>query len=312
MSLTVTTTGSFPHAYPQAEKSIRLAVKEQIAAGIDLLVDGQVRADIVGIFANSIGLVGDGMPYVVRGKVGNPKKPTSIRDLRTAAKSAKGKPIKAHITGPTVMAENCVIAADAPELYRDEAGFKQLTLDIAQALAEEARFIAAESKELNIPYLQIDEPSFVFGVDLETARQALQIITDAWKQAGGGAIILHVCGDYGYIFKELLNMPVDILNIEIEHFQEISAADIEALKESGKKLAFGVIAVNTESIPSPERVAREVIYAGDRCGMELVWGITPVCGMRLSSQQMPVKRMKVLKGAKDILAGGRKSVREAA
>lgn len=310
MAFITTTTGSYPPAYTNPEASIRFAVKNQIKAGIDLLVDGQVRADIVGIFANSIGLEGDGLPYTVRRKIGKPHKSVSLRDLHVAAKNANGKPLKAHITGPTVMAENCFVENEAPETYRGESGFAQLTFDIAHALAEEARLIAAEAGDLNIQYLQVDEPSFVFGADLDIGRRALQIIVDAWKQTLNKPVILHVCGDYGIIFSELLKMPVDILNIEIEHFQELSDADINALKMSRKKLALGVIPVNTDFVPSPERVARDVIYAGDRCGMELIWGITPVCGMRLSSQNLPLARMMALSGAKDILESSRKSSRE--
>lgn len=310
MSITITTTGSYPPSHKSPEASIRFAVKDQIKAGADLLVDGQVRADIVGIFANSIGLEGDGLPYIVRRKIGKPHKSVSLRDLRVAAKSANGKPLKAHITGPTVMAENCFVENEAPEAYRGESGFAQLTFDIAHALAEEARFIAAEAGDLNIQYLQVDEPSFVFGADLDIGRQALNIVVDAWKQSEDRPVILHVCGDYGFIFSALLKMPVDVLNVGIEHFQELSDADVTVLKDSGKKLAFGVIPVNIEHVPSSERIARDVIYAGDRCGMELIWGITPVCGMRLASQELPRQRVSALFGAKDILEKSGKSSRE--
>jgi 5-methyltetrahydropteroyltriglutamate--homocysteine methyltransferase len=310
MPIQVTTTGSYPPRYKSPEASIRFAVEAQLKANIPLLVDGQVRSDIVGIFAKSIGLEGDGLPYTVTKMIGGLDKSVVLPDLRAAAKNARGRPLKAHISGPTVIAENCDVAEQAPDIYRGSGGFNALVLDIAKALAQEANFLAAEARLLGIQYLQIDEPSFAFGADLKLAKDALELITATWSKARGGPIILHVCGDYGDIFTDLLELPVNILNVEIEHFDELTDFQINLLKKSDKKISFGVIPVNTAYVPSPERVAREVLYASDRCGKELVWGITPVCGMRLSASDIAQKRMITLMQAIDILEATEKSTRE--
>lgn len=301
--INVTTTGSHPPRYKSLESSIKQAINDQIKARATVLVDGQLRSDIVGIFARRIGLMGSGLPYHVRSRIGNLDESVVLPDLRIAAKYAGGHTIKAHITGPMVMAENCEVDDETPEFYKDEPGFKKLVFDIAEALAKEARFIASEKDELRVGYLQIDEPSLSFGADLNLAKDAIKVITDAWKDAGGGPVILHVCGDYGDIFLELLGLPVDILNLEIEHLDELTDLKIEALKASGKQLAFGVIPVNTDHVPTPEKVARDVFYAVDRFGLDLVWGITPVCGMRLSKPELAKKRMNTLSQAVSILEG---------
>jgi methionine synthase II (cobalamin-independent) len=301
--INVTTTGSHPPRYKSLDSSIKHVISEQKKAKVHVFVDGQLRSDIVGIFARRIGLTGSGLPYHVNSAIGDLSESVILPDLRIASKYSSGHILKAHITGPTVMAENCEVDVDSPDIYKGETGFKTLVLDIAEALAKEARFIANEREKLGIGYLQIDEPSLAFGADLDLANQAIKIVTDSWRNAGGGPIILHVCGDYGEIFLDLLKLPVDILNLEIEHLDELTDSQIDALKSTGKQLSFGVIPVNTDYIPTAEKVARDVLYAIDRCGVDLIWGITPVCGMRLSKPELVRKRMNTLAQAVNILEG---------
>jgi len=304
----ITTTGSFPplkselHEDSEAEVSIKNAMEKQIEAGVDILVDGQVRSDIVGIFARSIGLEGYGLPYHVHKPIGKPTSSITLKDLQTAAKYAKGKPLTAHVTGPTVMAESCEFDEDIPDRYRGDKGFENLTMDLAQALAEETHLIANEAKKLGIGYLQIDEPSLVYGADLDLANRAMQTITDVWRNEAGGEIILHACGSIEEIWLDLLKMPVDVLNLESLHLRDLDDKKIKSFRDSDKHLSLGVIRVNSDVIPSPQRVAKEIIYTADRLGMDRIWGITPACGLRLSTSDMAFKRMRCLVDARNKLA----------
>ena len=298
-------TGSFPpmdySSSADVTASIRNAVRRQIEAGLDVLSDGQVRSDIVGIFARRVGLEGDGLPYRVRRKIGSLKESVTLRDLEIAATEAEGHPLKAHITGPTVVAESCADDDDTPNVYRGIGGFRQLTLDLARALAGEARFIAQKSKELNIRYLQIDEPSLVFGADLQLAGEAIGIIVKVWREAGGGEVILHVCGDIRDILPDLIAMPVDILNVENVHLREADEKVLKELRESNKKLALGVVSVNTEKHPSSQGLAQDLLYAVDRYGTDHICAVTPNCGLRLSSADLAMLRMKRLTESVSIL-----------
>jgi len=304
MSLLTALTGSFPPSHKTDTEdaiaaSIQNAVRRQVEYGLTVISDGQPRRDIVGIFAHSLGLEGDGLPYHVTGPIKQLQASFTLRDLETAAAAAQGYPLKAHLTGPTLIAEstsaqNEETAPPLPEMYEGDAGFRRLTLDIARALAEEAGAIATRAKELNVQYLQIDEPSFAFGANLELAREAVGIVTEAWKQTGGGETILHVCGDVGNIIPQLAQMPVDILNLENVHLREVNAEARQALRDSGKKLALGVIPVNLADVPSPRRVARELAYAWEDYGPDRVWGITPNCGLRLSEEPLALRRMQCL------------------
>ena len=100
MNILVTTTGSYPPVIDEKgeiaiEPSIKRAIEDQIRAGVDILVDGQVRSDIVGIFAREIGLHGTHLPYSAPKILQKPEKSSTLDDLQTAAQHAKGKPIKA-------------------------------------------------------------------------------------------------------------------------------------------------------------------------------------------------------------------------
>lgn len=309
--LLTTVTGSLPPtALDSVPRSIRKAVRDQVTANLDVIVDGQVRSNIVGIFARHIGLEGNGLPYRVPRQLGKPELSVTLADLEIAASEGRGRPLKAHITGPTVMAESCVVDQDTFEAYRGENGFERLTLDIAAVLAEEASLIAAGAKDLNIRYLQIDEPSLAYGADLGLAREAVSVITRAWRAAGGGDIILHVCSDIRDVLDDLLNMPVDILNVENVHLHDVDETALRHLRGSSMKLSLGVMAVNTDMIATPQRIAQEVLYAVDRYGSEHLWGITPNCGLRLSTENLAIRRMKCLVEAADILRGqGRPSAR---
>lgn len=313
MKLITTSTGSFPplpttHSSTSENKvtipaSIRNAIQKQIECQIALLVDGQVRADIVGIFARSIGLEGEGLPYHVTQKLNELKTSVTLPDLETAASIANGRPLKAHITGPTVIAESCLVTTQTPPIYQAEAGFHRLTLDLASALSQEALLIASRSTDLNIQYLQIDEPSLVYGANLDLAGEAIAVIANSWRQATGREVILHVCGDTRSILDALLDMPVDILNIENIHLREVDDHTLLHLRQSNKKLALGLIPVNTAKVPTSQRVAREILAASDRYGSEKVWGVTPNCGLRASSPEMAVARIQCLVDAVKIVSG---------
>lgn len=301
MSFIVTTTGSFPPLKGSSAVSIQNTIEQQIREKIDLLVDGQVGSDIVGLFARSIGLEGTHLPYRIIREIGRLQDSITLPDLQTAAKVADGHPLKVHITGPTVMAESCEKNEGRPERYLRDDGFRNLVLDLAVALADEATMIAQQAERLHVHYLQIDEPSLAFGADLELAQQAIDRISQAWRQSGGGKIILHVCGDIRDILPALARMPVDILNLENVFLREAREEELIPLWDSGKQLALGLIPVNTDKVPMYQRLAREMLTALNRYGANHIWGVTPNCGLRSSAPEKVEARLKNLVDAAQIV-----------
>lgn len=312
MQLVTTLTGSFPPISDERSiseesviASIQRTVEEQIACEVDLLVDGQVRGDIVGIFARRLGLQGESLQYQITGQpVIKDNKSITLPDLELAAEAAQGRPLKAHITGPTVIAESCrVTPAQTPDIYQGEEGLRRLVLDIANALTQEVRWLGQQAASLNIRYLQIDEPSLTKRDDLSLTAEGIKIIVDAWRQETNDLpVILHVCFDVGDVLDTLLAMPVDILNVEDRFLGKVGPAGLRRIQASSKKLALGLVPVHG-SVPGADQIAWQLRAALDRYGEEQVWGVTPICGLRLNSITDAVKRMQCLIEAARLVQG---------
>ncbi len=272
MKLIATTTGSYPPLPLPAsnEDSIKRAIKDQLEAGLDLLVDGQVESDIAGIFAGHI----DGFSsrvgrYPIDNKVKPPEHPITVASFLYAKSLAPEKQFKAHLTGPTFLAQSSEIRN--PTYYSKNTD-RKLVIDIAFALAEEAKALSAAGAD----YIQIDEPSFAYGADVEVGLEAIEIIAKHIKHS-----ILHVCSDTRHIFNKLLSAKVDILSVEGQHLRRLISVNSTTLVNSHKKIAYGCMPVNDNHIESPRRLIREIVEAVDLYGADNLWAITPNCGLRL-------------------------------
>jgi 5-methyltetrahydropteroyltriglutamate--homocysteine methyltransferase len=289
MTIQTTLTGSYPPLLGVSpEESMRHAVSEQIKAGIDLLVDGQIRHDIASLFAPALpGIEGKHLPYQVQTQIELPQTPISLADYQLAKQLANGRPVKAHVTGPTFLAQSCQVVGDVYKPYPDT----QLVTDIAMALAREVHFLHTDG---GAEYIQIDEPSFAFGADLKLGLEAIKILVAAAPQA---TFILHVCGDVTDIFTTLLDAPVSILNLEGAVLRKLDVSETK-LQAHQKRIAYGCISVNTdlEGMESERQVKRDVSWARERLGAAL-WGITPNCGLRLSSPELAQMRIQRLVAA---------------
>ncbi len=308
MSLIVTLTGSYPPhpdidpprslSIEEAEPSIRYAVEQQQQAVGDkliywLYVSGQPQDDIVSIYAKGLdGLEGEHLPFKVVGEIKHTS-PIALRELEIAHQAVGGKPLKIHITGAMLMAEHNSIelTEKSPARYRedDKNLRRNLIIDIANALAEEARLLT-NNTSLNVRYLQIDEPPLTAGVDPALAKEAIEIIAKASKVP----VVLHVCGDISPIMSQLLEMQVDILNVEGQHLIRVRDLTSQLLRDHGKKLAIGCLPVNANEIPTERQLERDLLRMADRFGAENIWGITPNCGMRWSDREVARLRLNRL------------------
>ena len=91
--------------------------------------------------------------------------------------------------------------------------------------------------------------------------------------------------------EDLLDVPVDILNVKGRHLRTLPWLNADRLAQSGKKLAIGCIRVDVDEIPSVRWLERELLFAAERYGVENIWGITPECGLHMSDPQLARARL---------------------
>ena len=303
MALKTSTTGSWPPIYNPDEsirhlpleeqdrivhESIERAIRDQIDLGIDILVDGQVRGDIVSLFAQGLlGYVGETLPYRAVGPIHPPEEPLTLKDYLYAKRLAGDRPLKAHITGPMSMARGTVVEAESPYTGRNDP---QLVRDLAEVLGHEARFLVQAGAEV----VQIDEPVLADGMDLDLAFEAMQQIIDIAEIPFPA---LHVCGNVTRILDDVLTRsPVKMISIEGNWltFNELEHIDREYLTRYGKQIGLGCIQVANYDIEKLRRVQGFLDRMLVRLGEENIWAAMPNCGLRPVPREVALEKLGVM------------------
>ncbi len=297
-------------AYDRYVPALKLAVSDQLEAGIDIISDGQVRGDMIDVFARAIpGMtVEDGTPKIV-GKIMPANHSLGASDLKLALKTARSvsedfnedfnngnsklftgdkfnenfKGIKGIITGPTTL----VLSCRAEGFYnRDKK--EAIVADMALALKKEAH----ELQKAGADIIQIDEPFLSTGVvDMSAAKKAVKTITEELKVP----VSMHVCGDVGDVLSELLKFKVQILDCEFAGVP----SNIQALENTpikSKKIGLGCIDTKKEQVDELENVVKFIKKGIDIIGEENMI-VDPDCGMRMLSRNAALLKLKKMKEA---------------
>lgn len=303
MPLKTSTTGSWPplpelykpirgltieEQISLARRSIKRAVEDQIRLGIDILVDGQVRDDIVSLFAAKLpGYEGSTLPYHVIGPIRPASEPITLDDFLYAKSLAGEQPLKAHLTGPMTMARTARVESESGYVDRND---QKLILDLAGVLGQEARALVQAGAEI----IQIDEPVLVDGVDLEIAFDAMRKIIDM------GEIpipALHICGNVTKIMDQvLLKSPVQIISMEGTWLdsEQLSHIDRSYMAGSGKKIGLGCIQVADYAIEKLTRVQNFLDRMMHKLGEEHIWAVMPNCGLRPIPHEIALAKLEVM------------------
>ena len=302
MALKTSSTGSYPpidsekpyQDLPEAEldvlvrKSIERALKDQMELGIDILVDGQARDDIVSLFYKHIpGFSGNTLPYRVVNPVRPSQQPITLSDYLYARELASGKALKAHITGPMTIAKGSDVD---PESGYSGKTDPRLIMDIAEALGMEARSLVDAGAEM----VQIDEPMLGNKRDLDMAFQAMKKIIEMGKIPFPA---LHVCGNVGGILHQLLDgAPVRAISIEGNWLKHAELVDIdnETLRRTGKQIGLGCISVSDYKVEKTRAVETFIEQMLQRLGEENIWAIMPNCGLRLIPYEVTKSKLHVM------------------
>lgn len=282
-TLPTTAVGSYPRGRLSVAAAIRRAVVDQREAGLDLLTDGQVRDDMLGLVLNRLpgirrSLSASGTSYMVSRRLRPPGESLLLEDYRLARSLAAPAPLKAVITGPTTLAMACHPESGSP--YPTQV-FAPLARDLADIVAAEVAALVGSGAGV----VQLDEPALPFSPDITLS---LVLIGQCLRAAP--VSVLHVCGDIRGIYRALLSIDVAQLSIEGSDPSHVPPLGRRDLVAAGKKLVLGSMATKTTDIEPLAAVRERLVTACDRFGPDLVWA-SPDCGLR--GHRRPQARAKL-------------------
>lgn len=284
-----------------------LAIRDQEAAGIDIITDGEVRREsysnrfataLEGVDLDNPGEALDrsGHPNPVPRVVGKirRKHAVQVRDVQFLRVNTD-RQIKITVPGPFTMAQQA-----QNDFYKSEA---EMAYDYAQAVNEEIRDLfaaGADVVQIDEPYMQArPEKAREYGV--EVLNRALEGVT--------GRTAVHICFGYaaviharpnGYSFlPELCGCSAHQISIETAQ-SNLDCAVLDSL--SNKEIMLGVLDLSTNEIEHPDVVAARIRRALPHVSPERLI-IAPDCGLKYLPRDVAYGKMKAMvEGARIVRA----------
>ncbi|MGA0612241.1 5-methyltetrahydropteroyltriglutamate--homocysteine S-methyltransferase [Caldimonas sp. KR1-144] len=274
-------------AYRDAmREEIALAVREQEALGLDVLVHGEAeRNDMVEYFGEQL----DGFAFTANGWVqsygsrcvkppvlyGDVARPRPMTVEWTAyAQRLTARPMKGMLTGPVTILQWSFVRDDQPRA--------DTALQIALAIRDEV----ADLQDAGIGVIQIDEPAVREGLPLRRAQWGAYLAwaARAFRVAAGAArdetqIHTHMCyAEFNDILPEIASMDADVITIET------SRSGMELLRGFGafrypNEIGPGVYDIHSPRVPSVEEMLVLLRRAAAVIPPERLW-VNPDCGLK--------------------------------
>jgi len=288
--LITTTIGSLQRFKPDLHDSIDRAIEFQLMHGLDILSDGEQRADMVSYFAESFeGLAVENGQPLVTGRIAlknGPESFSKVQDLGYIRMKHPKAKVKVAITGPTTLGMTCG-SRKIKAHYKNIMDFAMYE-DIATALAPIAKLIVKKGA-----HIQIDEPFLSQGYRDLAARVGL--IDRIAEGLPRDRVSVHVCGfvgGFGVIDHLLRLESVSTLSFAFAGRTErpnIDHISKKAFEDNHKKLGAGCISVtpmSEQEVDSPSAVAKRLHEIAARVGRENVAYAHPDCGMRATNKEL--------------------------
>jgi 5-methyltetrahydropteroyltriglutamate--homocysteine methyltransferase len=280
MCLPTTVVGSYPVVKGSGllarmdplKHAVEVAVADQIAAGIDIISDGQVRGDMIHAFTSHLpGIRGS----AVVGKVQPAARPITLADTKYAL--SRHPKVKGILTGPSTLAHG--LALETP-FYRNK---DELVLDLAQALAVEADYL----QNAGVTLLQIDEPIFSTGAaNIAIGREAVNAIVGRLRVP----VCLHVCGNLLDVVDDVLRTNVAVFDFEFANnpgnLEVLSGKDLR-----GRMIGYGCVDSADPGVESVETIKKRIEAGIDVFSPDAML-IDPDCGLRMQSREAASGKLK--------------------
>jgi 5-methyltetrahydropteroyltriglutamate--homocysteine methyltransferase len=286
----------------------RIAVGEQLRAGIDTVTDGeQSRNHFVHGFAERLagidaskrqkrGIRADRYEVICPTVTGEVRRthPIHVEEMRFARTLTDG-PLKITIPGPMTLVDTVV---DDAYGKREELAFA-----FARAIREEIADLVA----VGVDVVQLDEPAFNVYFE-EVAAWGIAALDTALGNAGCTTAV-HVCYGYGipanvqwkanlgerwdqyaHVLPLLANSAVDQISVELAG----SHVPPDVLRLAGEKiLAVGVIDVASEVVETPDQVRATIELARAHADDDRIVCSTN-CGMAPMARNVAYAKLRSL------------------
>jgi 5-methyltetrahydropteroyltriglutamate--homocysteine methyltransferase len=276
-------------------------VQEQLAAGVELPTDGQIRwpdglsylaANLNGVSVNGLLRFFDTNTYVrqpvVTGRIGR-RGPLFSRDYRQAARAA-GRPLKAVLTGPYTMARGSLLEGGYRSLHA-------LTLAYAAVLAQEIAELAAEGA----PVVQVDEPAILrHRTDLAILGEALVVLA---RGKGGARLSLATYfGDAAPVYDDLQDLTIDLLHLDFTYSPTLGRVVGE--RGAAKVLSLGVIDARNTKMETRESVFPTLDQVGRR--LKSPAHLAPSAGLEYLPRDRARAKLEAMGRLRDAYVGDRR------
>ena len=295
----------------------RLAVEDQVAAGLSVVTDGeQRRRHYVWGFLDGIDAVDTtnlamkptrGQRFRQEAPVarllGEPvyPGPRMVDDLR-ALQALTDRPVKVTLPGPMTLVDSLL----------DTVG-RYSTADLAMLFADmlnrEAKALAAAGATV----VQFDEPCF--NIYLAQAQEWGVAALERASADVGAKTAVHICYGYGgpevsawkaengdwshYEHSLALIAKTDIDQVSIETAaSKVDVGVVDLLR--GKDVLLGMVDVGTERVETPEEIAGGLRHALTHVAPERLFACTD-CGLVLRSRPAAVAKMRALSAGVSIV-----------
>lgn len=255
----------------------RIAIEEQVNAGLDLVTDGQIRwydpishvaGRLKGVEVNGLLRFFDTNFYfrqpVIKGTLKRTK--PIIIDEFIYAKAISTRPVKPVITGPYTLARFSISKADS---YKT---LSMLVEAFAEAIAEEIRQLSRYGADI----IQVDEPGVIkYHKDYDVFREAMIVLNGA---KGSSKLALYTYfGDVAPLYNKFQELPVEILGLDFTYSRDL----VELILKEGseKPLGLGLIDGRNTKLESRRRIINilnkvlprikgGISYLNPSCGLE--------------------------------------------
>jgi 5-methyltetrahydropteroyltriglutamate--homocysteine methyltransferase len=269
------------------EETIKV-LKRQEEIGLDILVDGELyRGDMTTYFAER--MPGFAISNPVR-SYGNRyyRKPIAVGPIRRKkpltvewwkfAQAQTSKPVKGMLTGPYTMMDWAF-----NEHYPSR---EAMAMDLAEAIREEALAL----QEAGAKFIQIDEPAVsVRPEELSMAVRALGRATEGLK----AKTITHICyGDFDVIYPALLDLPVDMIDLELAN-SRYDLLDRFRANPFTKEIGYGVLDVHSHRVESKDEVKQGILRGLDVLKPEQMY-VDPDCGLKTRTVEEAFAKLEVM------------------